>query len=93
MIDTEKLRYRILQTNRGKSVAVGEVITGATAARRRAEEMQREYDAQHPGESTWTKDLFILELVNGDKILAALQRQRMLRSARLAGIYAPDCAT
>jgi hypothetical protein len=90
MIDTEKLLYRIVRSRRdpsGKAFSLPDVVelpsvVGITAARAKCDELQREYDAANPDLSTWNKDLFCVELVNGKKINAALQRQRTRRCAQ-----------
>lgn len=72
--------YRIVRCNRRPLEVVESGIVGFLAADARAAELQKQYDATNPTKTTWTKDLFHVELELRDEILAALGRMRIRRN-------------
>lgn len=81
--DLELLRsprtYSITRSNFGTLEVVETGLVGFGAARDRADELQKQYNADNPKKTYWTRDYFAPELERGDQINAALVRMRIRR--------------
>lgn len=62
----ESWTYRVVRNRRNKAehseIVIQSGILGCSKARAIAERLQAEYDREHPGISSWTTDLFMIEL-------------------------------